>query len=168
MFAPLARFSLQSQIRKDNLIRKKQFLPWEKVEKIALILQQHESINKSAVDRFMDSTNKFVEVFYIDLKAKAPAYADWRCFSKKDASLLALPRQTILRELKNKTFDLVIATPGNSPLFTAALVSGLKAPFKCGFSQAFNNVDLIIEKPGAYQLMSYLDDALRYLKMIKM
>lgn len=167
MLSSLARFRLRSRIKKDNTGRKKQFMPWEKIEKIALVLHGHDGLNKSAIDRFIDDTKKFVEVFYIDLKSKTPAYADWRCFSKKDASVLSLPRPVVFDELKNKKFDLVIATPGHNAQFAAALVSGMQAPFKCGFTGDFNEVDLIIERPRPGQLSSYLEDVMKYLKMIK-
>lgn len=167
MFAALARFNLRSKITRESQARKKHFLPWEKIEKIALVLHKNDQVNKSAVDKFLDGTKKFVEVFYVELHAKTPSYSDWRCFSKKDASLLGLPQKTVATELKNKKYDLVINTCDESDLFAAAVVSSLHAPFKCGPGSLFSDVDMIIKKTEPYSLLNYLDEVLRYVKMIR-
>ena len=167
MLAAIARFSLRSKIAKDSLVRKKQFLPWEKIDKIALVLHKKDDVNKSSVDKFLDGSKKFVEVFYIELNTKTPSYSDWRCFSKKDASFLGLPQQAVTAELKNRKYDLVINTCDDSELFAAALVSTLQAPFKCGPGNIFNDVDMIIKKTAPYSLLSYLGEVLRYVKMIR-
>lgn len=167
MLASVARLSLGSKISKDNLNRKRHFLPWDQVQKIALVLHKNDLVNKSAVDKLVDSTKKFVEVFYVELSSKTPTYSDWRCFYRKDASWLGLPQQAVLSELQNKTFDLVINTSGDSELFATSVVSTLKAPFKCGSSKKFNDVDLIIKKTEPYNVMNYLDEVLRYVKMIR-
>ena len=159
--------SLGSKINKDNLGRKRHFIPWDQVQKIALVLHKNDEVNKSAMDKLLDGTKKFVEVFYVELSSKAPSYSDWRCFSKKDASLLGLPQQAVLSELQKKSFDLVINTSNDSELFATALVSTLKAPFKCGCSKKYNDVDLIIKKTEPYNVMNYLDEVLRYVKMIR-
>jgi hypothetical protein len=167
MFKSLARLSLGSKIVKDNQHRKKHFLPWEKVEKIALILHKDDNINKSALDKFVDGTKKFVEVFYVDLGAKEAMYSDWRCLTKKDASWLKLPGPSVIGELQKKKFDLVINTASDSELYATALVSTFHAPFKCGNSKKFNDVDLIIKKTDPYQVVDYLNEVIKYLKMIR-
>ena len=167
MLTSFARFRLQSRISRDNVNRKKQFLPWEKIEKIGLILHQADNINKSSLDKFLEGTKRNIHVFYVDLAAKHPPFADWSCFTKKDVTLLGLPRQTVLSELKKQKFDLVINTCGDTELFATALVSAFTAPFKCGNSRAFNDVDLIIKKTEPYHVVDYLNEVLRYLNMIK-
>jgi hypothetical protein len=167
MLGAIARMSLGSKINKDNLNRKRHFLPWDQIQKIALVLHKNDQVNKSAMDKLVDGTKKFVEVFYVELDSKTPSYSDWRCFYKKDASLLGLPQQAVLSELQNKNFDLVINTSNDSELFATSLVSSLKAPFKCGCSKKFNDVDLIIKKTEPYNVMNYLDEVFRYVKMIR-
>ena len=167
MLTSIARFSLQSRISKDNIHRKKHFLPWEKIEKIGLILHQADNINKSALEKFIDSTKKYLDVFYVDLTTKQALYGDWHCYTKKDATFLGLPRSTVLAELRKQKFDLVINTCGDHEFFATALVSSLNAPFKCGNSKTFNDVDLIIKKTEPYQVVDYLNEVIRYLNMIK-
>lgn len=163
----IAKIYLKSKIGRENSGRKKQFLPWEKVEKIALILNEQDNINKSEMDKFLENTKKFIDVFYIELKSKNASYADWQCFSKKDTSLLNLPKNSIQAEIKRKKFDLVINTSSESELFATAVAGGLSAPFKCGAGSMFNAADLIINKNGTVGIMAYLNHVFTYLKMIK-
>ncbi len=167
MFTSIARLSLGSKITKDNLHRKKHFLPWDKVEKIALILHKNDNINKSTLDKFVDGTKKFIEVFYVDLSARQAPYSDWRCLTRKDASWLKLPGAALISELQKKKFDLVINTSADTELFATAMVSTLQAPLKCGSSKKFNDVDLIIKKTSPYHVVDYLNEVVKYLKMIR-
>jgi hypothetical protein len=167
MFRFIAEILVRSRIEKENLARRKQFLPWDKIEKIALIIDKQEALNKSALDKFIEDSKKFVEVFYVELNSKQPTYADWQCFSKKDASWLKLPKSSIAESLKKKKFDLVINAAHERELFSTAVCAVLPAAFKCGSSDKFNDVGLIIKRKESFQLLDYLNDTLRYLKMIR-
>lgn len=167
MLRSIAQISLRSKIRRDNLARQKKFLPWDKIEKIALIIDKDNSLNKSALDKFVEETKKYIQVFYIEISSKQPTYHDWKCFSKKDTSLLHLPKKNLESQLKHKQFDVVINTCSEKNLFSASLCSSLSAYLKCSMSNDHNVSDLIIKKTEPFDVISYLNDVIKYLKMIR-
>ena len=59
MLNKLAEITLRSQITKNNSTRQKQFLPWDKIQKIALVISKDETINKSAIDKFISQFNRY-------------------------------------------------------------------------------------------------------------
>lgn len=167
MFRFFAEILLRSAIEKDNTANKKRFLPWDKIEKIALIIGKNETVNKSVLDKLITDTHKFVEVFYVDIHSKEAAYSDWHCFTKKDASFLKLPKGPVKEDLNKKKFDLVVNTASDNDLFATAICTTLQATFKCGNSAKYNNIGLIIEKKEPHSLPAYLAETVRYLKMIR-
>ena len=167
MFSLIAKILLASKVRHDNNLRQKKFMPWDKIEKIALIINKEATVNKSAIDKFIDDTKKYIEVFYIETKSKHASFGDWKCFLKKDSSILNLPKKTIEAELKHKRYDLVINTCKANNLFSAYLSSSLAASFKCASSGRFMDADLIIRRADPDNLLDFLKDTVHYLKMIR-
>lgn len=167
MLNRIAEIRVKSKIKRYNLNRKKRFMNWDKVEKIALIMSDADAVNKSAVDKFIQTSGKYVEVFYVEAKSKLPTYNDWKCFYKKDLNLLKLPKNSQLVELEQKKFDLVINTSPEHDLVSTLLSSAIGADLKCGNSNKYNCNELIIEKTETYNLMSHLDNVVKYLKMIQ-
>ncbi|MDO9001106.1 MAG: hypothetical protein Q7W45_15180 [Bacteroidota bacterium] len=167
MLNKIAEINLKSLITKNNLNSKKQFLPWDNVQKIALVISNDNSINKSAIDKFIFDSQKYVEVFFIELNSKTPSYGDWKCFTKKEKSLSNLPKKAVIDDLNTKKFELVINASVNFNLFAAVVTACLKAPLKCGQTNKYNEVELIIQKTEPFNLTNYLNDVVKYLKMIK-
>lgn len=167
MLTKLSELILKAKIRKDNAIRNRKFLSWDEITKIALIIDKEQNLNKSVLDKFIERTQKHVEVFHLELQSKEPSYHDWQCFGKKDKSVLKLPKNNKLTALKSKQFDLVINTCSENDFFSTALVSSLNAPLKCGLGNRFNDCDLIVKRSETTNLIKYLDDVTHYLKMIK-
>jgi hypothetical protein len=163
----LANISLRSKIERDNLQQQKRSLSWNKIEKIALVIDKHDLINKSAMDKFVEDTHKYIEVFYIELQSKTATYSDWHCFSKKDKSLLNLPEKKLISELKKKKFDVVINTCQETNLFAIAISSSFSSAMQCDCHGTFNNTNLIIKKTENTNLLSYLAEVIKYLKMIR-
>lgn len=166
MLSKLAEISLKRQIVKDTLASPKQFLPWDKINKIAIILNNAEPINKSSLDKLINDSQKYVEVFFIELQSKQASFGDWYCLTKKDKSFLNLPTKKIISELSDKKFDLVINTC-HTNLYASYITSVLKSPIKCGQTSKFNEVQLIINETEPFDLMAYLNNVIKYLKMIK-
>jgi hypothetical protein len=166
MFAGIARYFTRKRIEKENALRQKRFLSWDKVDKIALIIETHPSINKSAIDKFIEGTKKYMEVFFIETRSKQSSYGDWRCFVKNDRSFLRLPAEHVFRELKSKKYTLVINAAFDNSLYAANLTSALNADFKCGANDLYHEVDLIIERKEQ-ELLPYLKDVMKYLEMIR-
>ena len=167
MINKLAEITLRSQVAKDNVTLPKYFLSWDKIEKVALVISKDETLNKSALDKFVADSQKYVEVFLIELGSKEASFGDWKCFTKKDSSFLNLPKKTVSDGLSQKKFDLVINASNNFNLFASSVTSVLKAPVKCGQTNGFNEVQLIIQKTVPFNLINYLNDVVKYLKMIK-
>lgn len=167
MINKLTEIILKSQISKNNTLLKKKFSPWNEIQTIALVLSHNNTINKSAVDKFINDSQKHIDVFLIELKSKNASFNDWNCFTKKDKTILNLPKKNHLVNLQNQKFDLIINAAEDFNLFAASITSAIKAPFKCGLPSDFNENDLIIQKTNPFNLINYLNDVLRYLKLIK-
>lgn len=167
MFKSLANYFTKSAIEKLNSVRQKRFLNWDKIEKIALIIDNTQPINKNELDNFIDSTKKYVDVFLIELNAKQASYADWICFTSKDKTLLNLPKTHIELTLKNRNYNLAINVTDKYSLFAANLMSQINSPYTCGTGNLFGEVDLIIEKKETTSQVLYLNQVIKYLGMIK-
>lgn len=163
----ITKIILKYRIKRENILRKKKFISWDKVEKIALILEKKDSINKSAIDKFVDTSKKYIEVFYVETKSKEATYADWQCFSRKDKSFWNLPKKSIYSELKGKKFDVVVTTCSDNNFFAIALASCLNATLKCSDSTRYDYTNLVIKKAESLNLIAYLEETIRYLKMIR-
>lgn len=166
MLRTFTKLILKAKIGRDNASRQKKFLSWDKIENMALIIEEKDKVNKSQIDKFIDDTKKHVEVFYIETGSKHASFGDWHCFLKKDKSLLNLPAKKVEAELKSKKFDAVINTCGQNNFFAIALASTLPAYLKCAENPDFNLADLIITRTESFTLKNYLEETVRYLKMI--
>lgn len=166
MFTGIAKYLTRSGITSENSKRQRQFLSWNKIEKIALLIDD-KKLSKNEIDKFIDSIKKYVEVFYVELSSKEPPYADWKCFVKKNKNFLGLPNTQTIDLVKGKKFDVVINACIKKDLYAANLTSQFKASFKCGHTNLYGELDLIIEKTEGQNLSSYLKEVQRYLEMIK-
>jgi len=166
MFTSIANYLTRSKIHRQNSARKKQFSDWHKIEKIALVIDEIKNLNKSEADKFIEGLKKYTGVFYVEPSSKLPSFSDWTCFSKKDKTILNLPKSIVLNNLNSKKFDLVISVSGQNPLFTANITSQINAAFKCGNNNLFGELDLIIERKDK-DLVSYLKEVVKYLQMIR-
>jgi len=167
MFRSFAAGRLRSKIKKENKNRSRSFSNWDQIQKVALILSETEAINKSSLDQFIEQSKKFVEVYFIELSKKDGSFSDWSCFTKKEKNFLGLPHKHITHVIFGKKYDLVIDVVNGEEMFSAALASGFVAPLKCGNSNGFEQNDLIIVRKENQDLLSYLNDIIHYLKMIR-
>ncbi len=160
------KLKLNSIIEKNSTKKIKRFLSWNDISSMAIIIQFDEKLNKNNLDKFIEKTGKYVEIFYIETNNKQATFGDWNCFTKKDLTFLKLPKSETILSLKTKQFDIVINTC-NDNLFATALNNYLTSPFKCGPSDTYKDTDLIIYKKESLDLPLYLNDISAYLKMIK-
>lgn len=167
MFPFIAKILVKAKIKREALNRKKAFLTWPQIEKIALIIESHENINKSEIDEFIRHTNKYIEVYYLELPSKQATYSDWNCLTKKDQTLLRLPKSVIESAFKQKSFDLVLNTCSEKNLFAISLSNSNAAPLHCNAGNTFNDADLIVKRLENQKLVNYLSNVVIYLKMIK-
>lgn len=167
MIKGLSEIISKSRIQKNNLYREKKFLSWDKIEKVALIIDDKNPINKNKVDEFLQKTNKYVEVYYVELNSQIPSFSDWNCFYKKNQNILKLPKIEVISGLKLKKFDLVINACCEPNLFIANLSSCFSATIKCTANHYLDDFDLMIEREESIDLIGYLENVIKYLRMIK-
>ena len=166
MLSALAKLQLKSKIQQNNALRKKQFCNWNNIQKIALIIGNQDTINKSVLDKFIEHYQKYTEVFFIETDSKTPSYNDWHCFAKENKSVLGLPKKIMVDKLQNKKFDLVIDAAKGYEVYSASLAANIPASLKCGSQNWFEQHDLIIHRTEGQDLLPYLNEVVKYLKMI--
>src|SRR4051812_12271821 len=125
MLKKIAYFITRKKIAKQNTARQKQFLSWHKIEKIALIVDDKEALNRNETDKFIEGIKKYVEVFYLELNSQQSSFGDWKCITKKDKTILHLPKNAFLDQLRQKKYDLVINVSDRYQLFSATMLSAL-------------------------------------------
>lgn len=167
MFSVIAKSLVKSKAEKVSRERSKKFLPWEKIEKIALIINQEDNINKSLVDKFIEDTKKYVEVYYVEINSREASFGDWQCLSKQDRSFLRLPSKKTETSVRSRKYDVVINACGEKDLYSAFLFSSLNASLKCASSPLLADADLVVSSRESGNLIQFLTDTVHYLKMIK-
>jgi hypothetical protein len=166
MLKSVAGHTVKSLVRKKTNQAHKKFLNWEEIRSIALVVEDAEMVSKHLLDTLLDEFKKHCDVFYLELKAKTPTYADWHCLTKKDKNLIGLPKKKVLDTFKTKKYDLIINAAGQSIFYSAALSSSLQSTCTCSSTEEFGHSDLIIKRAEKQDLITYLREVLRYLKMI--
>lgn len=136
---------------------------WDAVERIALVVSHDPTLNKSGIDRFVQETGKYVEVFYVETGSRKATYGDWRCLTREHKSFLGTPTKAVLKELRSSRYDLVINAGGDH--YSAVLSAAFDAPVKCSSTRQFNEADLVITNTNG--LGDYLSQVLRYMQMIR-
>lgn len=163
----IAEYISRSAVDKSNQSRQKQFLNWENINNLALIIENKEGLNKSELDKFIEETKKHVNVFLVEINSGVPSYVDWHCLTRKQKTLLGLPRNEVYDLIKKNKYDLVINACRNYQLFASNITSQLNAGYKCSCVDLFGEADLLIERNENTDLLSYLKEVKKYLEMIK-
>ncbi len=166
MLGFIAKLRLKAALKRHYLSRLKAFKNWDHIDKIALILSNVDNINKSKLDQFVEQSKKHMEVYFIELNVKEASFNDWICFTKSSKNVLGLMRKNVAQIIDGKKYDLVIDTTTNNKLFSAHLSSSLVAPFKCGATNTYDQNDLIILRNNDQDLLTYLNEVIRYIRMI--
>jgi hypothetical protein len=167
MFRSIARWLLRSKLSKASSDAPKNFLSWQQINSIGLIISKDTSLNRNALDKWIADTKKFVEVFYVETSEKIASYGDWYCFTKKDKTLFNLPKKTIEADLQQKKYDLLINTASDKDYYAAAVLIALNAPYKCAASPELQDANLIVSPSVEGNLIHQLQDTMRYLQMIR-
>lgn len=167
MFRFIADILVRSQLKKENDKRKKKFLAWQQIEKVALLLESEESLQKNEIDKFVYDSQKYVEVIYVELRSKEPSFGNWKCFIKKDKNLLGLPKKNCFNYFEGKKYDLLINTCKEENLFALSLTAKIQSTLHCSSVNVYNESDLIVKRLENQKLINYLNNTLIYLKMIK-
>jgi hypothetical protein len=144
---------------------KTEFKGWQSLKNMAIVVDTAYPINKSELDKFCKELNVYVEVFYVELNAKIPSFADWQCFTKKQKTIFNLPKQNTITT--TTIFDCVINACDIQNYFATALCYQLKSNFVCGINSEYNKPQLVVLKTENSTLISYLTTVVNYLKMIK-
>ncbi|MBI2723189.1 MAG: hypothetical protein HYX39_13530 [Bacteroidetes bacterium] len=167
MLRIFSKYFAKTAVEKNSFNRQKQFLNWDKIEKIALILDNSAPINKNEIDKFIDQTNKYADVYFLELNLKKSTFGDWICFTKKDADFLNLPKSHVESSIKNKQYQLVINVTEKYSDFAAVITSQMHPSFSCGNNNLYGEADLVIENKNSLNIINYLKEVQKYLQMIK-
>lgn len=166
MLKSVARLIVRAGLRREKPAEKK-FIPWNDIRTMAVIIGSGEKVNKSQVDRFVDSSGKHVDVYFVELAASRPAFTDWKCLGRADRNFFRLPVKRVQDELRQKHYDLVVNTCDGSLLFPAAVAAVIRAPLKCAVSDLFGYANLEVSRQRNSDLPAYLEDVKKYLMMIR-
>jgi len=158
----LVRTHLKKQAR-----RKRQFVPWDQVQQVALIIENQSGFNKSVLDKFIIDTGKRFDVLFIDTNNKESVIKDYITFCKSDKNLLNLPSSKGLEKIAKRKADVIIICVDKELEYAAVLAANYEARCYCGYSPVKANLDIIIERKTGTALPQYLEEVLRYLKMIR-
>jgi hypothetical protein len=140
---------------------------WDRIKKVALVLESSPRVNKSEIDAFLERLGKYVEVFYVEARSYKPSFSDWRCFTRQHFNLLSLPKQKVLDDLRKKEFDLVInASSGDEPT-SVLLAAAIPAGLHCTSAEKFHGAQLVITANNTSGIIDYLTQVMHYLQMIR-
>ena len=159
----LAKIFLKKRRLAENISRR--FLPWHEVKKIALILPEETSLNKSAMDDLINSLEKFIDVFYVQNTAKIPQFSDWRCFTRTDFHWSGVPTRNVMHELGVRKYDL--AMNAGESIHAASVSASIPATFKCARTAILGEADFIVNVSKQETTTGWIGHALSYLKMIR-
>jgi hypothetical protein len=160
-------FATRRKVKQLNEQHGKKFVDWEQIKKIALFIEASSKINKSEMDKFVESLGKYVSVFYLETRSKTKTYSDWKCITSKDKTISGMPKAAVLKEVAAEKFDLAISACKQHSNFTARIFAQCNSDYKCGASDVYGESPLVIEwKEGADTLV-YLKDVLKYVQMIR-
>jgi len=168
MFTYLTEWSLKSRLKKQQAQSSQQFISWDQVKQVALIVDAKTAGSKQLLDNYIQQSKKHVDVYYVELGSKTPTFADWHCFTKQHKSLLNLPTEKALLGIKSEGVDLVINACDDTNYFATALASWLHPMMVCNSFETFNASSLIIKKAEPFDLIVYLNNITHYLKMIRL
>lgn len=157
---------IRSKLKSGNN-QGRNFLPWDKVKTIALVVDSKAASNKNQLDKFIYETDKVVDVYYIDGHVKESAIKNFAVFTKADKSLFGLPNSKAYAKLKNQKYDLLINAAFNETDYSSLISHSIKAVCKSGFRSSQQELDIIIERAQNQDLIGYLGQVVNYVKMIR-
>jgi len=157
---------LRSKLKSAG-INGRNFLAWDKIKAIALIVDSKAAANKNLLDKFIYETDKVVDVYYIDGHVKESAIKNFITFTKSNKSLFGLPNAKAIAQIKNQKYDLLINAAFNDLDYASVITNSIKASCKSGFQSRLSELDLIIERSAKQDLIAYLAQVVNYMKMIR-
>lgn len=158
MIELLKKIAISSLINQNANNKPIAFLNWNSISSVLLIIDDKQ-ISKHQLDVFLQSLNKHIEIYFIDSKAKTPAYSDFKSVLAKDLNWLGLPKN-----VKSENYDLIINACSQNNTAAIALSVMNKAKVKCSLFDYRNVYNLMIQ-PKA-NLIDNLKEMVHYLKMI--
>lgn len=152
---------------KSNTNKGRNFLPWDKIKTVALIVDDKHATNKNELDKFIYETDKVVDVYYLDLNNKESSLKNYITFVKTNKSFFGLPNAKATAKIQNKKYDLLINAAFEQLTYAGVLSNAINATCKSGFENKANELDLLVVYNQNKKLIDYLNEVVNYLKMIK-
>lgn len=167
MVRSIGKILVKSKLKKTELSRNKGFLPWDKVNKLAILIEKDAEFSKFELDEFIDKCKKMVDIYYLETSNKIATFSDWNCLTKNHKSLFGLPIKSVEQNILTKKYDLIINTCKSENLYAISLAISAQATMHCGFENNFNEPDFVVLKSGNQKLIGYLTNLMNYLKMLR-
>ncbi len=143
------------------------FLPWDKIKTIALLVDAKHASNKNEIDKFIYESDKVIDVYYLVLHVKESVVKNYISMVKSDKSFFGLPNEKAMAKIHNRKYDLLINAAFSELTYSGLLSNTIKATCKSGFESKWNELDLLIAHNQNQNLINYLGEVVNYLKMIK-
>lgn len=161
MFEWLKNYLLQQEIESISKTQK-QFVEWEKVQSVVILVGQEQFSN---IKEFAKQTGKNVDIIVIHSDKTSDTKDCFLSFNKNDFNLFGLPKTVAIQKLKSKNFDVLIDTDFNNSSLMKTLTGLTPAKCKLGPESANYNEFFDISIQSSQQ--DFLKQALKYLMMIK-
>jgi hypothetical protein len=143
------------------------FLPWNKIKTMALVLDSKTAQSKNLIDKFIYEVDKVVDVYYLDIHAKESAIKNFITFTKLEKNWVDLPNGKAKAKIAGKRYDILINASFAELDYSSVITNMIKATCKCGHHSRLSELDLIVHHKGNQSLEKYLDELVNYLKMIR-
>lgn len=161
MLAWIKNYLLGQEIKKSPKTTR-QFTEWGKVQSVIIIT---DNSRYEAVKEFVKQSGKNIDIIVYCNDKISKVKDSFLSVNKKDFTLSGLPKPEILKKLKGKTYDVLIAFDFNNRDQMKALCGLIPAKCKVGPDAADYRTyfDISIQSNEA----GFLEQALKYLMMIK-
>jgi len=141
------------------------FQAWEAIKRVAILVKAGDQFSKEHLDKWCSEKDKEFTIFYIESHSKNPTYNNWQCITAKDIRF-GLPLSTVLGGFNTKQYDLLIDTRTQPDKICDCVSASINCTNRCAAINNHTQPQLLITR-NKDQLTEYLEDVIRYLKMIK-
>lgn len=152
---------------KNNETGGRNFLPWDKIKTVALVIDSKTLQSKNVIDNFIYQSGKVIDVYCLDIDKKESSIKNFITFTKTEKSLWGLPNGKARAKIAPKKYDVLVNASFAELDYSAVISHHIKAICKCGYQSRSSELDLIVSRKDGQVMEKYLEDLVNYLKMIR-
>ncbi len=169
MFNWLSNKIIESKVNSSVKGPKKEFLEWNDVRSICILISKDEFYKAKSLNEFIKSSGKeVITVLFIPDK-EVNSDSSMISFNKKQTSFIGLPKPEILDKVTSGSYDLMIDCNFKTYNSMKWLAGITKAKFKVGSGGLtyHNYFDICMDLKDKPEFDNYLAQVMNYLKMIR-